>query len=259
MLQTPGSLKNRDVSLTAFSPPRTGSVWGDNWRVPWHAARERAAHSATQTLAHVSVCVKTTDRRRACLFACASVCAYARVYQRRRVIILFFLRRNPFLLSLRAPRSNEGWTWKGLTAVLRTACALCFFLFIPPSWCHSLLPLLHLLVWNSSCVAWTTVVCELPLLLSLLRLRDGCARSNMADSMASFLSFLSFRSKKKKKFSACLLEQGILWVSQTHKRKVYKESCVEMQKLETGGSVNKKKAIFHQSPNCEFGIDKMLI
>lgn len=117
MLQTPGSLKNRDVSLTALSPPRTGSVWGDNWRVPWHAGREWAPHSATQTLAHVSVYVKTTDWRRACtcLFACTTVCAYARVYQRRRVIILFFLRHNPFLLSLREHRGvmrdepERGW------------------------------------------------------------------------------------------------------------------------------------------------------
>lgn len=99
------------------TPPRTGSVWGDNWRVPRHAARERAPHSATQTLAHVSVYVKTTDwrRARACLFACATACAYAHVYQRRRVIIPFFWRRNPFVLSLREHRGvmrdepERGW------------------------------------------------------------------------------------------------------------------------------------------------------
>lgn len=257
MLQTPGSLKNRDVSLTAFSPPRTGSVWGDNWRVPWHAARERAAHSATQTLAHVSVCVKTTDRRRACLFACASVCAYARVYQRRRVIILFFLRRNPFLLSLRAPRSNEGWTWKGLTAVLRTACALCFFL--------SFLLLDATLSFHSSIFS-----CETPpvLLEQLLCVSFHCFWACSDYEMAVpdptwqiqwHLFFLSFPFARKKKILCLSARAGKLWVSQTHKRKVYKESCVEMQKLETVGSVKKKEAIFHQSPNCEFGIDKMLI
>lgn len=174
-----------------LSPPRTGSVWGDNWRVPWHAEKEWAPRSATQTLAHVSVYLKTTDWRRtcACLFACATVCAFARVYQRRRVIILFFLRRNPFLLSLREHRGlmrdepERAWRQFWGRPVLFV------FLFIPLSWCHSLLPLLHLFLWNFSCVALTTAVCELPLLLSFLRLWGGCARSNMTDSMASFLSF----------------------------------------------------------------------
>lgn len=258
MLQTPGSLKNRDVSLTAFSPPRTGSVWGDNWRVPWHAARERAAHSATQTLAHVSVCVKTTDRRRACLFACASVCAYARVYQRRRVIILFFLRRNPFLLSLRAPRSNEGWTWKGLTAVLRTACALCFFL--------SFLLLDATLSFHSSIFS-----CETPpvLLEQLLCVSFHCFWACSDYEMAVpdptwqiqwHLFFLSFPfARKKKKFSACLLEQGNCGYHRHTKGKFIRKVVLRCKSWKLGVLLKKKEAIFHQSPNCEFGIDKMLI
>ena len=78
-------------------PPRTGCVWGDNWRVPWHAARERAPHSATRshtklgslTCVYVSVYVKTTDWKRvcvclharACVFACVRGCVRVRLSQ----------------------------------------------------------------------------------------------------------------------------------------------------------------------------------
>lgn len=244
MLQTPGSLKNRDVSLTAFSPSRTGSVWGDNWRVPWHAARERAAHSATQTLAHVSACVKTTDRRRACmcLFACVTVCAYARVYQRRRVIILFFLRRNPFLLSLREHRGvmrdepERGWRqfW-GRPVLFVFSFHSSFLMPFSPSSPPSLHVKLLLCCLNNCCV-WASTT------RWLCQIQHG--RFNCIFSFFPFLSLKLFF------FCACLVEQRNCGY---HKRKVYKESCVEMQKLETGGSVKKKKQFFtnRQSVNLE--------
>lgn len=66
-------------------PPRTGCVWGDNWRVPWHAARERAPHSATHShtkLGSLAVCTSVctskqqTGRESVCMFMCARVCVY---------------------------------------------------------------------------------------------------------------------------------------------------------------------------------------
>lgn len=83
-------------------PPRTGCVWGDNWRVPWHATRERAPHSATHShtkLGSLSVCVRQCVwqnnklEESMCMFMCVSVYVHGCVrvhlcvvcvYQRRR-------------------------------------------------------------------------------------------------------------------------------------------------------------------------------
>ena len=124
MLQTPGSLKNRDVSLTAFFPPRTRCVWGDNWRVPWHAASERAPHSAAHShtkLDSLSACTSASmveqwagrEGLRVCLYGHACVCVWmcpcAFVWDVRlsekeegdRLIIPFLVQHNSFLLGLR--------------------------------------------------------------------------------------------------------------------------------------------------------------
>lgn len=74
-------------------------------------------HTQPHKRSLTSVCTskQQTGGECTCLFACTTVCAYVRVYQRRRVIILFFLRHNPFLLSLREHRGvmrdepERGW------------------------------------------------------------------------------------------------------------------------------------------------------
>lgn len=155
------------------SPPRTGCVWGDNWRVPWHPARERA------------LCALTATQK---LRSCTSVCTSkqqtggerARVYLRVRLYVLMhvfirgggwlflsFARHNPFLLSLRAPRSNEGWTWKRLTTVLRKASALCFsflpsFLMPLSSFLSSISSCETLLCCFNNCCVWASTSSELP-------------------------------------------------------------------------------------------------
>lgn len=136
------------------SPPRTGCVWGDNWRVPWHPARERA------------LCALTATQK---LRSCTSVCTSkqqtgegARVYLRVRSYVLMhvfisgggwlflsFARHNPFLLSLSEhpgvmrDEPERGWRQFWGRPLLFV------FLFLPLSWCHFLLPLLHLFLWNS--------------------------------------------------------------------------------------------------------------
>lgn len=66
-------------------PPRTGCVWGDNWRVPWHAARERALHSATHSHTKLGsfgcvrvrwVCMAKQQSGRECvfMFMCVYMC-----------------------------------------------------------------------------------------------------------------------------------------------------------------------------------------
>lgn len=136
-------------------PPRTGCVWGDNWRVPWHAAREGAlgALTATQKLRSLtSVCTSTQQAGggRARVYVCVRPRVLMHVFIRGGGwLFLSFARHNPFLLSLREhpgvmrDEPERGWRqfW-GRPALL-------VFLFFPLSWCSSLLPLLHLFLWNS--------------------------------------------------------------------------------------------------------------
>jgi len=89
-------------------PPRTGCVWGDNWRVPWHAARERAPHSATRSQTKLgslavctSVCASKQQTGRECVYVYTCVCVRGCVRVRlrmclseeeeNRVIIPFFV------------------------------------------------------------------------------------------------------------------------------------------------------------------------
>lgn len=111
MLQTPGSLKNRDVSLTAF-PPRGLGAFGEIIDESPGMQRENEHHTqrltARQSLAHSvcvrqCVCVKTTDwkRERVCVYVytCVYVRGCVRVHLRvclseeeeNRVIIPFFV------------------------------------------------------------------------------------------------------------------------------------------------------------------------
>lgn len=134
MLQTPGSLKNRDVSLTAFFPPRTRCVWGDNWRVPWHAVSEQAPHSAAYRhtkLGSLNACtsVSTQNNRlsegtRLFMLDCVWMCPRASVWdvylsqkeEGNRFIIPFLVQHDSMSVRLeRAPRSNERWTWNSQT------------------------------------------------------------------------------------------------------------------------------------------------
>lgn len=77
MLQTPGSLKNRDVSLTAFSPRGLGA-FGEIIDESPGMQRENEHHTqrltATQSLAHL-VCVRQCVRQNNRLEE--SVCVYA--------------------------------------------------------------------------------------------------------------------------------------------------------------------------------------
>lgn len=60
MLQTPGSLKNRDVSLTAFSPRGLGAfgeIIDESPGMQWENEHHTQRLTATQSLAY-SVCVR---------------------------------------------------------------------------------------------------------------------------------------------------------------------------------------------------------
>lgn len=81
MLQTPGSLKNRDVSLTAFSPRGLGA-FGEIIDESPGMQRENEHHTqrlaATQSLAH-SVCVwQKQPTGKECVYVCARTCVCVR-------------------------------------------------------------------------------------------------------------------------------------------------------------------------------------
>lgn len=81
MLQTPGSLKNRDVSLTAFSPRGLGAfgeiidespgMQRENER---HTQRLAAAQSLAPSLVCTSVCTSKQQTGRECAYVYAHVC-----------------------------------------------------------------------------------------------------------------------------------------------------------------------------------------
>lgn len=106
MLQTPGSLKNRDVSLTAFSPRGQGA-FGEIIDESPGMQRENEHHTqrltATQSLAH-SVCARQCVRQnkwleesvfmcvcvRGCVRVCLGMCL-SEEEEENRVIIPFFV------------------------------------------------------------------------------------------------------------------------------------------------------------------------
>lgn len=137
-------------SKTGTSPPRGLGAFGEiiDESPGMQRGKELGALTAPQKLRSLtSVCTSTQQPLRVCV--CVRPCVLMHVFIRGGGwLFLSFARHNPFLLSLRAPGSNEGWTWKRLTPVLRRACLL-VSLFFPLSWCSSLLPLLHLFLWNS--------------------------------------------------------------------------------------------------------------
>lgn len=109
MLQTPGSLKNRDVSLTAFPPWGLGA-FGEIIDESPGMQQENEHHTqrlrATQSLAHsvcVRQCVRQNNRLEECVYIYVLVCVYVRGCVRvqlhvclseeeeNRVIIPFFV------------------------------------------------------------------------------------------------------------------------------------------------------------------------
>lgn len=199
-------------------PLRTGCVWGDNWRVPWHAVSERAPHSATHShtklpqCAYVSVYGETTNWKgsvRMSVSACMEVWKCPRVpvcgvclsekEEENGMIIPFFVSRNPFLLSLREhpgvmrDEPETAWLYE-YPSEGRPVRFL--FLFIPLFLRASVFPFLRL--WNTS-VWLATVVSELlsQTIRQLCQIR--CDRLN-----ASFFSpLLPFHLFVTKKLNAC--------------------------------------------------------
>lgn len=212
MLQTPGSLKNRDVSLTAFSPWGLGA-FGEiiDESLGMQSVNERHTQRLTATQsslsARMSVCMaKQQTGRGVC------VCLWVHVWKCPRVpvcgvclsekeeengmIIPFFVSRNPFLLSLREhpgvmrDEPETAWLYE-YPSEGRPVRFL--FLFIPLFLRASVFPFLRL--WNTS-VWLATVVSELlsQTIRQLCQIR--CDRLNASFfSPPSFLSiFLSPKS-----------------------------------------------------------------
>lgn len=247
MLQTPGSLKNRDVSLTAFSPWGLGA-FGEiiDESLGMQSVNERHTQRLTATQsslsARMSVCMAKQQTGRGvcvCLWVHVWKCGSVRVCpcvgvclsekeEENGMIIPFFVSRNPFLLSLREhpgvmrDEPETAWLYE-YPSEGRPVRFL--FLFIPLFLRASVFPFRRLC--NTS-VWLATVVSELlsQTMRQLCQIR--CDRLN-----ASFFSpLLPFHLFVTKKLNACQTRE-IVGIRVMFKRKVlivYRESSVEVPK-----------------------------